>query len=57
MPRSLPSIRTVALLLLLVGGTLSFAFHATAGNGSVTYTATAVEPGKNPNWSHVARGT
>ena len=50
MPRSLPSIRTVAVLLLLVVGvTLSFAFHATAGGASVTYTATAVEPGENPD--------
>ena len=50
MPRSLPSIRTVAVLLLLVVGVgLSFSFHATVSGGSVTYTATAVEPGENPD--------
>lgn len=50
MPRSLPSIRTVAVLLLLVVGVgLSFAFHVTADSARVTYTATAVEPGENPD--------
>ncbi len=49
MPRLLPSIRTVAILLLLVVGVgLSFAFHVSADGASVTYTATAVEPGENP---------
>ncbi len=47
--RSFPSIRTVAILLLLiVGSTLSFAFHATAGDATITYEATPVEPGENP---------
>lgn len=49
MPRSLPAVRTVAVLLLLVTGVgLSFSFHATAGDVRVTYTATAVEPGEQP---------
>jgi len=50
MPGSLPSLRTVAVLLLVVVGVgLSFAFHASMGGASVTYTATAVEPGENPD--------
>lgn len=50
MLRSLPSLRTVAVLLLVVVGvSLSFAFHASMGGASVTYTATAVEPGENPD--------
>ncbi|WP_130501559.1 hypothetical protein [Natrinema hispanicum] len=49
MPRSLPSARTVAVLLLLVVGVgFSFSFYATVDGASVTYTATAVEPGENP---------
>lgn len=49
MSRSLPSARTVALLLLLVaGGALSFSFHATVDGANVTYTATPVEPGADP---------
>jgi len=49
MPRSAPSTRTVAVLLLLVVGVgLSFSFHVTADGASVTYTATAVEPGERP---------
>jgi len=50
MPRSLPDLRTVALVVLLVGGVaLSFSFHAAAdGVSSVTYTATPVEPGEDP---------
>lgn len=48
MSRSLPSIRTIAVLLLLVAGIgLSFSFHVSADRASVTYTATAVEPGEN----------
>jgi hypothetical protein len=48
MPSSLPSVRTVALVVLLVVGLgCSFAFHAAVG-GDVTYTATAVEPGEDP---------
>jgi hypothetical protein len=51
-----PSIRTVAVLLLLVvGSALSFAFHATAGRTAITYEATSVEPGSNPEL--VARAT
>ena len=50
MPRSLPSIRTVAILLLLVVGMgLSFSFHVTADGATVSYTATAVEPGETPD--------
>lgn len=50
MPRSLLSLRTVAILLLVVVGVgLSFAFHASMSGASVTYTATAVEPGENPD--------
>ncbi|EMA71108.1 hypothetical protein [Halorubrum distributum] len=44
-----PSTRTLALLALLVVGVgLSFAFHAAAGDTQLTYEATAVEPGENP---------
>ena len=50
MPPSRPSIRTVAILGLLVVGVLcSFAFHAAVTDMQVTYTATAVEPGENPS--------
>ena len=49
MSPSFPSIRTIAILLLLVvGSTLSFAFHATAGGATITYEATPVEPEANP---------
>ena len=49
MSPSVPSIRTIAILLLLVvGSTLSFAFHATAGGATITYEATTIEPGENP---------
>lgn len=45
----MPSRRTVAVLLLLVVGVgLSFSFHASMDGASVTYTATPVEPGENP---------
>ena len=45
---ALPSLRTAAIVgLLLVGVTLSFAFHATAGDAEITYEATAVEPGED----------
>ncbi|MGB9965745.1 hypothetical protein [Halobacterium sp. CBA1126] len=50
MPRSLPSTRTAAVLLLLVVGVaLSFSFHVTAADPSVTYTATPVEPDEQPD--------
>jgi hypothetical protein len=48
MPSTRPSLRTVAVVLLLVvglGG--SFTFHAVAGGADITYTATAVEPGED----------
>lgn len=49
MSPSFLSIRTIAVLLLLVvGSALSFAFHATADGATITYEATAVEPGGNP---------
>ena len=49
MSPSFPSIRTTAILLLLVvGSTLSFAFHATTGGATITYEATSAEPGANP---------
>ena len=49
MSPSFPSIRTIAVLLLLVvGSALSFAFHAPAGGATITYEATAVEPGGTP---------
>ncbi|MFC5365308.1 hypothetical protein [Salinirubrum litoreum] len=48
MPSTRPSIRTVALVVLLVVGLgCSFTFHAVA-SGDVAYTATAVEPGEDP---------
>jgi hypothetical protein len=48
MPSTRPAGRTVAVVVLLVVGLgCSFTFHAVAG-GDVTYTATAVEPGEDP---------
>jgi len=45
-----PSIRTIAVLLLVVVGVvLSFSFHASMDSANVTYTATAVDPGENPD--------
>nr|WP_283102412.1 hypothetical protein [Haloplanus sp. XH21] len=41
--------------MLVGGGCLSFAFHATAGGATITYEATAVEPGENPE--RVTRAT
>lgn len=57
MSASTPSLRTVALLVLLVVGTAcSFAFHAALTDMEVTYTATAVQPGENPSRVAFASG-
>jgi hypothetical protein len=49
MPSTRPSARTVAVVLLLVVGLgCSFTFHAVA-TGEVTYTATVVEQGEDPD--------
>jgi len=48
-PLTLPSLRTVALLALLVVGLVSsFAFHAAMTDMQVTYTATTVQSGDDP---------
>ncbi|ELZ37253.1 hypothetical protein [Halorubrum tebenquichense] len=50
MSPGLPSARTAAIVsLLLVGVALSFAFHATAAGSEITYEATPVEPGEDPD--------
>jgi hypothetical protein len=49
MPPSIPTLRTLALLaLLVVGLACSFAFHAAVADMQVSYTATAVDPDENP---------
>ncbi|ESP89812.1 hypothetical protein [Candidatus Halobonum tyrrellensis] len=50
------SLRSVALVgLLVVGVVCSFAFHAALTSMDITYTATAVQPGENPD--RVARAS
>ena len=50
MQPSKPSIRTLAVFgLLVIGIICSFALHAALTDMSVTYTATAVQPGGDPS--------
>jgi len=50
MQPSTPSVRTVAILALLVVGVVcSFAFHAAVTDTEITYAATAIEPGERPS--------
>lgn len=49
LPLQIPSLRTTALLSLLIFGLLgSFAFHSAMTDMQVTFTSTAIQPGDDP---------